>query len=82
MGQITVEKNINGIEGLCVITHAVYGDSCGYLFESYNQNDMKESGIDIFFVQDNRSMSTKGVLRGLYFQKQYQQTKLLRVFSK
>lgn len=79
MGQITVEKNINGIDGLCVITPAVHGDSRGYFFESYNQNDMKENGIDITFVQDNQSMSTKGVLRGLHFQKQFPQTKLVRV---
>ncbi len=81
MAQITVEKNINGIEGLCVITPAVHGDSRGYFYESYNLNDMKEAGIDITFVQDNQSMSTKGVLRGLHFQKQYPQTKLVRVIK-
>lgn len=81
MSQITVEKNINGIEGLCVITPAVHGDCRGYFFESYNQNDMKEAGIDITFVQDNQSMSAKGVLRGLHFQKQYPQTKLVRVIK-
>ena len=81
MGQITVEKNINGIEGLCVITPAVHGDSRGYFYESYNQNDMKQAGIDITFVQDNQSMSTKGVLRGLHFQKQFPQTKLVRVIK-
>ena len=81
MGQITVEKNVAGIEGLCVITPAVHGDSRGYYYESYNLNDMKEAGIDITFVQDNQSMSTKGVLRGLHFQKQYPQTKLVRVIK-
>lgn len=81
MGQITVEKNIDGIEGLCVIIPAVHGDSRGYFYESYNANDMKENGIDIVFVQDNQSMSTKGVLRGLHFQKQYPQTKLVRVIK-
>ena len=81
MGQITIEKNVNGIEGLCVITPAVHGDSRGYFYESYNQNDMKEVGINIIFVQDNQSMSTKGVLRGLHFQKQYPQTKLVRVIK-
>ena len=79
MGQITVEKNINGIEGLCVITPAVHGDSRGYFMETYSQRDMEEAGFDITFVQDNQSMSTKGVLRGLHFQKQYPQTKLVRV---
>jgi dTDP-4-dehydrorhamnose 3,5-epimerase len=81
LGQITVEKNVAGIEGLCVITPAVHGDSRGYFYESYNANDMKENGIDITFVQDNQSMSTKGVLRGLHFQKQYPQTKLVRVIK-
>ena len=78
MGQIQVEKNLNGIEGLCVITPAVHGDSRGWFMETYSQRDMEEAGIDIVFVQDNQSMSTKGVLRGLHFQKQYPQTKLVR----
>ena len=81
MGQITVEKNVAGIDGLCVITPAVHGDARGYFYESYNANDMKENGIDITFVQDNQSMSTKGVLRGLHFQKQFPQTKLVRVIK-
>ena len=81
MGQITVEHNVAGIEGLCVITPAVHGDSRGYFYESYNANDMKENGIDITFVQDNQSMSAKGVLRGLHFQKQFPQTKLVRVIK-
>ena len=81
MGQITVEKNLNGIEGLCMIKTAVHGDTRGYFYESYNQNDMKEVGIDITFVQDNQSMSTKGVLRGLHFQKHFPQTKLVRVIK-
>ena len=78
MGQIKVEKDVNGIKGLCVITPAVHGDSRGYFMETYSQRDMEEAGIDITFVQDNQSMSTKGVLRGLHFQKQYPQTKLVR----
>ena len=81
MGQITVEKNINGIEGLCVITPAVHGDSRGYFMETYNQQDMEAAGINYTFVQHNQSMSTKGVLRGLHFQKQYPQTKLVRVIK-
>lgn len=81
MGQITVEKNVNGIEGLCVITPAVHGDSRGYFMETYNQRDMEEAGFNIVFVQDNQSMSTKGVLRGLHFQKKYPQTKLVRVIK-
>ena len=79
MGQIRVEKNVGGIEGLCVITPAVHGDARGYFMETYSERDMREAGIDIRFVQDNQSMSVKGVLRGLHFQKQYPQTKLVRV---
>lgn len=81
MGQITVEKNVGGIEGLCVITPAVHGDSRGYFMETYSQRDMEEAGLNITFVQDNQSCSTKGVLRGLHFQKQYPQTKLVRVIK-
>ncbi len=81
MGQIKVEKNVGGIEGLCVIEPAVHGDSRGYFMETYSQRDMEEAGINIVFVQDNQSCSTKGVLRGLHFQKQYPQTKLVRVIK-
>ena len=81
MGQITVEKNVNGIEGLCIITPAVHGDSRGYFMETYSQRDMEAEGLNYVFVQDNQSSSTKGVLRGLHFQKQYPQTKLVRVIK-
>ena len=81
MGQIKVEKNVGGIEGLCVITPAVHGDNRGYFMETYSQRDMEEAGLNIPFVQDNQSMSTKGVLRGLHFQKQYPQTKLVRAIK-
>ena len=81
MGQITVEENVAGIAGLCVITQAVHGDVRGYFMETYSQRDMEEAGLNIVFVQDNQSMSTKGVLRGLHFQKQYPQTKLVRVIK-
>ena len=81
MGQINVEKNVDVIEGLCVITPAVHGDSRGYFMETYSQRDMEENGININFVQDNQSMSVKGVLRGLHFQKNFPQTKLVRVIK-
>ena len=81
MGQIKVEKNVGGIEGLCVIEPTVHGDNRGYFMETYSQRDMAEAGLNIPFVQDNQSMSTKGVLRGLHFQKQYPQTKLVRVIK-
>ena len=79
MGQITVEKNVGGIAGLCVITPTVHGDQRGYFMETYSQRDMAEAGLDIPFVQDNQSMSTKGVLRGLHYQIHFPQTKLVRV---
>ncbi len=79
MGQIAVQKDVAGISGLCVITPAVHGDSRGYFMETYSQRDMAQAGLDIAFVQDNQSMSTKGVLRGLHFQKHFPQTKLVRV---
>lgn len=77
MGQIKVEKC--PIEGLYIIEPAVHGDERGYFMETYNQNDMHEAGLDMVFVQDNQSMSVKGVLRGLHYQKQYPQGKLVRV---
>lgn len=79
MGQIGIEKNVGGIEGLCVISPTVHGDKRGYFMETYNENDMREAGINIKFVQDNQSASTKGVLRGLHRQINYPQTKLVRV---
>ena len=79
MGQIKVTKA--PIEGLYVIEPSVHGDARGYFIETYNQKDMHEAGLDMVFVQDNQSMSTKGVLRGLHFQKQYPQGKLVRVIK-
>ena len=76
MGKITVETC--DIEGLKIITPTVFGDERGYFMETYNYNDYKAAGIDMEFVQDNQSMSVKGVLRGLHFQKQYPQGKLVR----
>lgn len=77
MGKITVTKC--DIEGLCVIEPTVFKDERGFFMETYNQNDFKEAGLDMVFVQDNQSMSTKGVLRGLHFQKDFPQGKLVRV---
>lgn len=79
MGQIKVTKL--DIEGLCIIEPAVHGDERGYFMETYNQKDMHEAGLDMVFVQDNQSMSKKGVLRGLHFQKKFPQGKLVRVIS-
>ncbi len=79
MGQIQVTKA--PIEGLYVIEPTVHGDERGYFMETYNQRDMQDAGLNMVFVQDNQSMSKKGVLRGLHFQKQYPQGKLVRVIK-
>ena len=77
MGQIKVEKT--PIEGLYVIEPTVHQDERGYFAETYNQRDFEEAGLYYTFVQDNQSMSVKGVLRGLHFQKEFPQAKLVRV---
>ena len=76
MGKIKVTTC--DIEGLYVIEPTVFKDERGYFMETYNQNDFKEAGLNMTFVQDNQSMSVKGVLRGLHYQKQYPQGKLVR----
>lgn len=77
MGQITVTKT--EIDGLLIVEPQVHKDDRGFFMETYNQKDMQEAGLDMIFVQDNHSMSVRGVLRGLHFQKQYPQGKLVRV---
>lgn len=79
MGQIQVTPC--PIEGLYIIEPKVHGDSRGYFMETYSRRDMEEAGLNMEFVQDNQSMSAKGVLRGLHFQKQYPQGKLVRVIK-
>ncbi|MGL5099212.1 MAG: dTDP-4-dehydrorhamnose 3,5-epimerase [Fusobacteriaceae bacterium] len=68
-----------GIQGLIVIEPTVFGDNRGFFLESYSQKDFLEIGMDVIFVQDNHSKSKKGVLRGLHFQIQHVQGKLVRV---
>ncbi len=79
MGQIKVTKT--PIEGLYVIEPTVHGDDRGYFMETYSLRDLEEAGIKANFVQDNQSMSVKGVLRGLHFQKEHPQGKLVRVIK-
>ena len=79
MGKITVETC--EIEGLKVITPPVFGDARGYFMETYQYEDFKAAGIDQVFVQDNQSASKKGVLRGLHFQINHPQDKLVRVIK-
>ena len=77
MGKIKVTSC--DIEGLYVIEPTVFKDERGYFVETYNQNDFKEAGLNMVFVQDNQSMSVKGVLRGLHFQRPpHAQSKLVR----
>jgi len=80
MGQFKFEKCLD-IEGLYTIEPKIFADERGYNLETYNSKDFKEAGLDMEFVQENQSMSKKGVLRGLHFQKTYQQGKLVRVTS-
>lgn len=75
------EKQETGIEGLYVIKPTVFEDSRGFFMETYQKKDFAELGITQEFVQDNQSKSTKGVLRGLHFQKEYAQSKLVRVIK-
>ena len=67
------------IPGVVVIEPTVFGDDRGYFMETYQIDDFAAAGIDKPFVQDNQSRSTKGVLRGLHFQKNHTQGKLVRV---
>lgn len=76
MGQIKVTKC--PIDGLYIIEPAVHWDARGYFMETYNRQDMINAGLDMVFVQDNQSQSCKGVLRGLHFQKEHPQGKLVR----
>ncbi|KAB3526633.1 dTDP-4-dehydrorhamnose 3,5-epimerase [Alkaliphilus serpentinus] len=73
--------NETGIKGLYVIQQKIYADSRGYFMETYNEKAFLEAGLNVKFVQDNQSKSTKGVLRGLHFQKQYPQGKLVRIIK-
>lgn len=75
------KKQETGIEDLYIIEPTVFGDERGFFIESYNKNDFFELGIKEDFVQDNHSKSKKGVLRGLHFQTEFAQGKLVRVIK-
>lgn len=77
MGKLTVEKC--EIEGVLIITPEVRYDERGYFVETYQQKDFEAAGVNVTFVQDNQSASKKGVIRGLHFQKEFPQDKLVRV---
>ena len=79
MGQIRVETC--DIEGLKVLIPEVFGDERGYFMETYRRDQFTEEGIPVEFVQDNQSSSVKGVLRGMHFQINHPQAKLVRVIK-
>ena len=71
----------NEIEGLVVVKPTVFGDDRGFFMETYHKDEFAAAGIDKEFVQDNHSKSSKGVLRGLHFQTENTQGKLVRVIK-
>lgn len=73
--------NKTAIEGVYVVEPKVFGDERGYFMETYSAADFEEAGLKYDFVQDNQSSSRRGVLRGLHFQKEHPQAKLVRVLS-
>lgn len=77
MGNFNFNKT--KIDGVYIIEPKVFGDNRGYFMETYNKEQFDEAGLNMIFVQDNESKSSKGVLRGLHFQKKHSQGKLVRV---
>lgn len=78
-GNFTFTKT--SIEGVIIVDVKSYEDNRGYFMETYKRSDFVKGGIDVEFVQDNQSFSRKGVLRGLHFQVNHPQSKLVRVVS-
>lgn len=79
MGRIKITEC--PIEGLYIVEPSVIGDDRGYFYEVFNQRDLEAAGMHFNFVQENQSMSAKGAIRGLHFQKHYPQAKLARVLK-
>lgn len=71
--------NKTSIDGVYIVEPKVFGDNRGYFMETYNKEHFAEAGLNMTFVQDNESKSSKGVLRGLHFQRKHSQGKLVRV---
>src|SRR5690554_634642 len=77
-GKMEIKKT--PLSDLLIIQPVVFPDERGYFFEAYNANALKSKGLEVSFVQDNISMSKKGVLRGIHFQKPpFAQGKLVQV---
>ncbi len=70
-----------GIQGVYIVEQQCYGDNRGYFMETYKKADFDAVGLSYDFIQDNQSSSRKGVLRGLHFQKNHPQAKLVRVLQ-
>ncbi len=81
MTKFAIEHNVGNIEGLTMITPTCFEDDRGYFMETYNEQELKAIGFSVKFVQDNQSLSKKGVLRGLHFQREYTQGKLIRAVT-
>jgi len=77
MGKFNFNKT--KLDGVYIIEPKVFWDERGYFIEIYNKEQFSEAGLNMTFVQDNESKSSKGVLRGLHFQKKHSQGKLIRV---
>ena len=75
------KKTETSIEGVYIIEPAVFGDNRGYFMETYSEKEFAEIGLNYKFVQDNQSKSRKGVLRGLHYQNENTQAKLVRVIK-
>ncbi len=69
------------LQGVYVLEPAVFGDDRGFFLESWNQGTFRDAGFDLNFVQDNHSRSERGILRGLHYQTEHTQGKLVRVVS-
>ena len=80
-GKMKITVTNTEIDGLKVIEPKVFADSRGYFTETYNKQDFYTADLEYDFVQDNQSKSSKGVIRGLHFQKKYPQAKLVRVLE-
>lgn len=81
MSYMSIDKNVSGINGLCLVTPKVYSDERGQFMEAFNCNELARWNIDFKVVQENQSGSVKGTLRGLHFQIRRPQGKLVRVLS-
>ncbi len=79
MGKFIFEQT--KLAGVYIITPTVFGDARGYFMETYQYQEFAKGGIDATFVQDNQSSSCRGVLRGLHYQTEHSQGKLVRVVS-